>query len=420
MERSYHQPSTLRAVSAPRPIVVSVEDTVTGARTRHAFLRSPVRIGRREGLELTLREPFVSQLHGILQFDEEEVRFTDLGSRNGTLLGGAPLPPDAPAPLGPGGRLAIGTLRLGVERGAPPEEAGGAAPPGALTALLERLAESPVFDAGDAAAHRLHPGLTIGRYELVRELGRGGFGVVFEARDQVLGRAVAWKAMRPGVMAGRRDEAPLRREAEAAAQLSHPNLVTLFDVGSWEGGPYLVMELLRGESLEARLARGALPPAEALAISVEVARALVHAHGAGVVHRDLKPSNVFLASDGYAKVLDFGLAHVFGGQGALAGGTPRYMAPEQRRGEPPDPRCDLYGAALVLCESLAGRLPEPPGADPVPAGLPGPLAALVRRALADAPAGRPPDARAWLEGLLLGQRRLDRTGQAMSQSGGEG
>lgn len=408
MTRPQHRPYTLRSVPAPRPIILAVRDTRSGESARYAFLRSPVRVGRRDGLELVLREPFVSSLHGLFQFDDTEVRFTDIGSRNGTLLDGARLVRDEPVLLRQGCTLVIGSLQLELSYGEPPDVSRPGASPGALTALLERLAEVPELDAADAAAHRLHSGLTIGRYELLKELGRGGFGVVFEARDAVLNRNVAWKAMLPGAAVARRHEGLLLREAEAAAQLNHPNIVTLFDVGQWEGGPFLVMELLRGESLDARLLRGALGVREALAIAVDVGRALAHAHRAGVVHRDLKPSNVFLAADGYAKVLDFGLAHVFGSGQALMGGTPRYMPPEQRRGEPPDPRSDLYSAALVLCESLGAALPATSAT--VPPGLPERLREVVVRSLGEDPASRPAKAGTWLEALLAGQRALDAEG----------
>jgi hypothetical protein len=377
------------------PLVVVVEDTRTGARARFAFLRSPVRIGRREDNEVPLPEPFVSARHGLLQFDAEEVRYADLGSRNGSALDGVPLAPDVPSRVGPGSDLRIGPLRLEVSRAArPPAPSGASAPlaPGALTALLEKLAHTPEFDAAATAARRLHPGLVLGRFELVREIGRGGFGVVFEAQDRQLGRRVALKAVLPGGRPAHLCETWLQREAEAAAQLGHPNIVTLHDIGAWEGGPYLIMELLRGEALDARLARGPLAEADAIAIAIDVARALTHAHAAGVIHRDLKPSNVFLVDDGFAKVLDFGLAHVFGMTAPLQGGTPRYMAPEQRRGDPPDPRTDVYSAALLLEEMLAGALPPE-------------LSALASTARSQDPALRP-NARGWLEGLLAHQRAL--------------
>jgi hypothetical protein len=385
----------------PPPLVVVVEDTRTGARARYAYLRSPVRVGRAPDSELPLDAPFVSARHGVFQFDADEVRYADLGSRNGSVLAGVALAPEQPVPVAAGAELRVGPLRLAVSRGErPPDAESDPVVPGALTELMTRLARTPEAEAADVAARRLHPGLVLGRFELVRELGRGGFGIVFEARDLQLGRRVALKAIRPGERSAQLGEAALQREAEAAAQLAHPNIVTLHDVGSWEGGPYLVMELLRGEVLEARLARGPLPLAEAIAVAVDVARGLAHAHAAGVVHRDLKPSNVFLVEDGYAKVLDLGLAHVFGGSTPLHGGTPRYMAPEQRGGGAPDPRCDVFAAALVLEETLSGATP--------PA-----LEALVTRALSPAPADRP-DARGWLDGLLAAQREVAKGGSGGS------
>src|SRR6266568_2367920 len=166
-------------------------------------------------------------------------------------------------------------------------------PPAALTRLLEELARTPEAELVDSWQHRLVPGEVVGRFELVRELGRGGFGVVYEARDRELQRLVAFKALRPGRALDAKQADALRREAEAAAKLNHPNVVTVHDFGSCPAGPYLILELLRGDPLSQRLARGPLPPHEAVRIASGVAQALVHAHGAGVVHRDLKPGNVF-------------------------------------------------------------------------------------------------------------------------------
>jgi hypothetical protein len=380
---------------ALQPLVVAVEDTASRAVTRHAFRRSPVRVGRAATSDLPLPFPFASLRHGLLQFDEREVRYTDLGSSNGSVLDGVALDGGATALLAPGAELRIGRLRLTFARGPAAEEpAATPVAPGAVTALLERLARTPEFEAGAAWASSLRPGLAIGRFELVRELGRGGFGVVWEALDRQLGRRVAFKALNPG---GPADGALLHREAEAAAQLGHPNIVALHDVGSWEGGPFLILELLRGETLAQRLLRGPLPLDEALRVAIEVARALAHAHAAGVVHRDLKPGNVFLCEDGFAKVLDLGLAHVFGRDPAVAGGTPRYMAPEQVRREPPDGRADVYAAAAVLRESLGEPLPGPAS-----------LGYLLARASAEDPAARPADGREWREALLAVQRDAER------------
>src|SRR5512141_2104425 len=157
--------------------------------------------------------------------------------------------------------------------------------PGAMSALLERLYRKPEErDARPVAA--FHPGQVVGRFELVREIGRGGFGVVYEARDLELRRAVAFKSVRIGDALDARQQR-LLYEAEAAARLAHPNIVTLYDVGHCDHGPYLVLELLRGQTLGKELKHGALPVKDALRIATDVARGLAHAHAQGVVHRDI-------------------------------------------------------------------------------------------------------------------------------------
>ncbi|ABS27739.1 protein kinase [Anaeromyxobacter sp. Fw109-5] len=295
------------------------------------------------------------------------------------------------------------------KRPAPPELAGESE---AMSALLMELASAPARDPGDLATP-FAAGQRVGRFELLREVGRGGFGVVFEARDTELGRLVAFKAMRPSLAQPDELERPLREEAEAAARLNHPNVVTLHDYGLHEGTPFLILELLRGETLQQRLRRGAIAPLEAVRLARDVARGLVHAHAQGVVHRDLKPGNVFLTDEGGLKILDFGLARLLD-RASLAGGTPAYMAPEQLRGAPGDARADVFSAAVMLFQMLAGRLPFPvvggrctvldPGPPPpLPLVDPPPeLAALLASALSRDPAGRPQSAsalRAALEGV---------------------
>jgi len=290
----------------------------------------------------------------------------------------------------------------------------GAIRPGQLSELLAEIARAPeTADGGDWGA-ALVPGATIGKLELVREVGRGGFGVVWEARDRDLGRSVALKAVRAGGKARLREER-LLREAEAAAALSHPNIVTLFEVGRTRQGPYLVFELLRGLTLAGRSAHGPLPVSEALRIATEVAKGLAHAHALGVVHRDLKPENVFLCEDGQVKILDFGLAHAFGHRLA-DGGTAGYMAPEQAEGAPEDERTDVFALGVVLFEMLAGRRPfaderalRGPGAAPaleVP-GEPA-LGELISRMLEKRPAARPRDGGELLAPLAAFGRELGR------------
>ncbi|MFO0582255.1 MAG: protein kinase [Anaeromyxobacter sp.] len=244
--------------------------------------------------------------------------------------------------------------------GEPTAGPGAGVEPGTLSRLIRAIAADEDARA-EPGAPALEPGARVGRFRLVRELGRGGFGVVYEAEDTALPRRVALKVVRTGPRAALRSER-LLEEAEAAARLAHPNIVTLHDAGRSEHGPYLVLELLDGEVLQRRLARGALPPAEAVRIATGVARGLAHAHGRGVVHRDLKPGNVFLTRDGQVKVLDFGLALAFGLK-RVEGGTPAYMAPEQWAGEDEDERTDVYALGVLLFRMLAGRLPFEAGED---------------------------------------------------------
>ena len=210
----------------------------------------------------------------------------------------------------------------------------------------------------------ISPGTRLGPYEIVAHLGAGGMGTVYRARDTRLSRDVALKLLPEWASSDSRMRERLSREAHAISALSHPNICRLFDVGSTDGVDYLVMELLDGESLADRLARGPLSSGEALRIAGEIALALDAAHRAGIAHRDLKPANVMLTRNG-ARLLDFGLAKVFLAsedtnaqtltrEGALLG-TLRYMAPEQVEGRSVDARTDVFAFGLVLYEMLAGR-----------------------------------------------------------------
>lgn len=212
----------------------------------------------------------------------------------------------------------------------------------------------------------LAPGQVLdGTYELIERIGGGGMGVVFRARDLRLGREVAVKALRPTVEAGDDAVRLFEREARATAQLLHPNIVTLHHVGVHRDLPFLVLELLSGETLAARLARRrTLALGDALEIVDQVLAAVAFAHERGVLHRDLKPNNVFITADERIKVLDFGIAlSIDAATGPItrAAGTPGYMAPEQREGSAQDARTDVWAAALLLVECLNGkRLGEAP------------------------------------------------------------
>jgi TolB-like protein/tetratricopeptide (TPR) repeat protein len=215
-----------------------------------------------------------------------------------------------------------------------------------------------------------------GPYRIVGPLGSGGMGEVYRARDERLGRDVAVKVLPAEVAA---DPDRLRRfeqEARAAGQLAHPNVLVVHDVGTHEGQPFLVTELLEGETLRACLHRGSLPVRKAIELGSQIARGLAAAHERGIVHRDLKPENVFLTRDGVVKLLDFGLAKlahprldaqavsslstlaqgVDTGAGVILG-TVGYMAPEQARGQPADHRADLFSLGCVLHEMVTGKRP---------------------------------------------------------------
>ncbi len=199
----------------------------------------------------------------------------------------------------------------------------------------------------DPAFSTLAAGVTLGPYRIESKLGEGGMGEVFRAVDTRLGRAVAIK------IAHERFSTRFEREARAISSLNHPHICTLYDVGP----NYLVMELVEGQTIGARLKSAPLPRKTALLYASQIAAALAEAHGKGIIHRDLKPSNIMIANSGI-KVLDFGLAKSGGDESVTASrmimGTPAYMAPEQREGKPADARSDIYSFGCVLYEMLTG------------------------------------------------------------------
>ncbi len=264
----------------------------------------------------------------------------------------------------------------------------------------------------------LSPGQRLGPYEILSPLGAGGMGEVYKARDTRLGRDVAVKVL-PAEFA--QDPERLRRfekEARATAALDHPNILAIHDIGTHEGTPYIVEQLLEGESLRQRLQGGPLPPAKVVEFGNHIASGLAAAHEKGIVHRDLKPENLFITKDGRIKILDFGLArlrpeHEAGplqSQAATADnptregrvlGTPGYMAPEQVRGQVADARSDLFAFGVVLYEMLAGKkafegathtdiaaaiLAKDP--NPLPPVTPAALDRIVRRCLEKRPDDR--------------------------------
>ncbi|HEY3022807.1 MAG TPA: protein kinase [Actinomycetota bacterium] len=254
------------------------------------------------------------------------------------------------------------------------------------------------------------------RYRLVRMIGSGGMGTVWEAEDETLGRPVAVKVLSESLAAGERAVRRFEREAKAAARLSGPYIAAVYDFGRSEGRPYIVMELVRGETLADRLAReGPLPAQEASRIATQVAEALEEAHAAGIVHRDVKPGNVMLTPSGDVRVMDFGIAAAAWAErvttSGLVLGTPSYLAPEQAKSEKTTPASDVYALGAMLYEMVAGRPPfvaETPVAvalahirdDPLPLdqvaeGVPPNLASASMAALAKDPTERPPSAAAF-------------------------
>ena len=203
------------------------------------------------------------------------------------------------------------------------------------------------------------------RYELLDELGRGGMGVVFRAHDRLLGRVVALKFLPDDIPADSAVGQLFRREARAAAALSHPGIVTIFDVGRHEGREFIAMELVDGKPLDKLLQeRGKLAVLEGLEVAEAVASALSYAHEHGIVHRDIKPANLMRLKNGGIKVMDFGLAksvRASTGQGGptLIAGTPAYMPPEQLKGVT-DARSDVFALGATLYELFTGRLPGTP------------------------------------------------------------
>lgn len=200
------------------------------------------------------------------------------------------------------------------------------------------------------------------RYRMVERLGTGGMAEVWRAEDEVLGRSVAVKILHPQYAGEENFVARFRQEAQAAANLSHPNIVNIYDWGREEGTYFIVMEYLAGKALKQVLEeRGNLRPDQAVDIARQVASALAYAHRNGVVHRDIKPHNIMLAPDGTVKVTDFGIARASGAQAltqtGFVMGTAQYLSPEQAQGKETGPATDVYSLGVVLYEMLTGNVP---------------------------------------------------------------
>jgi serine/threonine protein kinase len=274
----------------------------------------------------------------------------------------------------------------------------------------------------------------LAEYRIVRRIGRGGMGSVYEAEDTALNRRVALKVISAALAASADQRARFTREARAAAAINHDHVCPIYQVGEANGRSFLAMPLLAGETLAGRLRRESkLPVAAAVRVAREIAEGLVAAHAAGIIHRDIKPANVWLEAlagkPERVRLLDFGLACPPQEDGLLTApgsviGTPAYMAPEQARGKKVDERADLFSLGVVLYEMLAGRRPfagrDPMSIlasvladDPVPpkahaAEIPSALSALVVRLLAKDRTKRPPSAQAVVDELLAIERALHR------------
>ena len=266
----------------------------------------------------------------------------------------------------------------------------------------------------------LAPGQKLARYEIISQLGAGGMGEVYRARDSQLQRDIALKVLLPSDLDDQTARARLVREARAAAALNHPHICTVHEVGEETGQAYIAMELVEGRTLSAIVAAGAMPAEQVVRLGAQLADALSHAHDRGVVHRDLKSNNIIVTPEGRAKVLDFGLAkrstsadlavtylQVSLTQSGVAAGTLPYMSPEQLRGEPATPASDIWALGVVLYEMIAGVRPfagQTPFEvsagilnalpSPLPATVPSHLAAIVHRCLAKDAGHRFPSATA--------------------------
>lgn len=199
--------------------------------------------------------------------------------------------------------------------------------------------------------------LLSGRYRLDAQIGSGGMSTVYRAFDTVLERPVAIKLMHREIARDSDQLERFRREARAVAQLNHPHIVAVIDAGEDGAMPYIVLELVQGETLKQRIRRlGRLPIPEAIAYAIEIARALGFAHQRGIVHRDVKPQNVLIDAEGSAKVTDFGIARTLDQEGLTADGrvlgTTDYVSPEQALGKPVDGQSDIYSLGVVLFEML--------------------------------------------------------------------
>jgi serine/threonine protein kinase len=274
-----------------------------------------------------------------------------------------------------------------------------------------------------------------GRYEIVSELGKGAMGVVYRARDPMLDRTVAIKTVNMSLDPGEKEEYEARfyQEAKAAGGLSHPNIVTIHDIGKSGNVAFMAMEFLEGRELRTLMSPGApLAPARAVEIAAQVAKGLAYAHQHGVVHRDVKPANIMILHSGTAKITDFGIARMrLAGVRTQTGvvlGSPRYMSPEQVAGKRAEPRSDVFSLGVILYEMLTGKPPftgddvtsimyqilnlVPPPPSTINPAIPAVLDFIVAKALAKPADDRYPDAAELARDLHDSAKQVQEAAQA--------
>ncbi len=260
-----------------------------------------------------------------------------------------------------------------------------------------------------------------GRYEIIKELGRGAMGLVYQAHDPEIDRLLALKVLREDRLTSAAFVQRFLKEARAIGRLSHPRIVTVYDIGQDHGTIYIAMELLQGEPLNGLMEKKKFSPEEIINLGKQVAEALDYAHQKGIVHRDIKPSNILVQPDGQIKITDFGIAHIEDPESSMqtqAGeilGTPAYMSPEQVMGRPADGRSDLFSLGIILYELSSAKRPfgganlaaifqsitqhHPPAPEEINPAIPKSLSQVIMRCLEKDPASRYPTGKALAEAL---------------------
>ncbi len=238
---------------------------------------------------------------------------------------------------------------------------------GSAESFMETPAVAKVAGAIEAETKHLERGQNLGHYEIIEQIGEGGMGEVYLAKDTRLNRQVALKLLAAHITEDKNRVSRFRQEAFATSALNHPNIVTIYEIGEWQGRDFIATEFVDGITLRTLLGKKKTSVSEALDLALQIAGALSAAHGAGIVHRDIKPENIMIRRDGLVKILDFGIAKYMpsgNGRQSLVEtevgeviGTAAYMSPEQARGLEIDQRTDIWSLGVILYEMIAGKLP---------------------------------------------------------------